>query len=139
MIPRGYSELKIEKVEAATVAGTSTIESAIVDLVDFEGVVFVTTAGTITSGGAQSMKVEHGDDSALSDAADVSGLSITIADDDDGQSFVLDYKKAKRYARCTIPRATQNSVFGEIYAIYYGPHVAPITNTVTDTLTVDRN
>lgn len=137
---RGYSDLQITKVKAASVAGTSEVNSDIVDLMDCEGVVFLTTAGTITSGGAQSIKVEIGAESNLSDKADATGLAITIADDDDNQSFQLDYvKSTKRYARATILRATQNSAFGEIYAIRYGCHILPVTNTVTDTFTEDHN
>lgn len=137
---RGYEDLKIIKVKAASTAATSAIQSDPVDLQDYEGVTFVVTAGAITSGGAQSAKVRHGDESNLSDAADVTGLSITIEDDDDGQTFLFDYKKStKRYAELYVSRATQNSVFGEIYAVCYGGHVRAINNNVTDTLTVDNN
>jgi hypothetical protein len=136
---RGFEDLSIKKVKAASAAGQTAITSDIVDLQNFGGVLFLTTAGTITAGGVQSIKVEEGDNSALSDAADVSGLSITIADDDDNQSFVLDYRKKKRYARASITRATQNSAFGEIYAILYNPNLSPVNNNVTDTFTVDSN
>ncbi len=136
---RGYSDLKITKVKAPSAAGQTEVNSDIVDLQDYEGVVFVTSAGAITTGGAQSIKVEHGDASNLSDKEDVSGLAITIADDDDSQSFELDYRKAKRYARATILRATQDSAFGEIYAICYGAHLQPVTASVADTLTEDHN
>jgi hypothetical protein len=139
MTNRVYENIKVEKVEAATAAGTTAIESAIVDLSEYEGVAFVVSAGAITSGGVQSIKVEVGDDSALSDAAD-SGVAIAVADDDDSQSFLLDYAKSgKRYARCTISRATQNSAWGEIYALRYGAGKLPVVNTVADTLTLDNN
>lgn len=135
-----YEELKVLKVEAAAAAGTSELNSDVVDLQDYEGVLFLVTAGAITSGGAQSIKVEEGDESNLSDAAAVTGLAITIDDDDDGQSFMLDYKKTtKRYCRATILRATENSAFGEIYAICYGPRVKPVVNAVTNTMTVVHN
>ncbi len=137
---RGYEDLRVIKVKAASDAGTTEVNSDVVDLQDYQGVLFVVTAGAITSGGAQSAKVEHGDNSELSDAADVTGLSITIADDDDNQSFVFDYRKTtKRYCRLTLLRATQNSAFGEVYAICYGGHVKAINNTVTNAVTVDYN
>lgn len=137
---RGYEDLKVIKVKAASGAGTTEVNSDTVDLADYEGVLFVVTANAITSGGAQSAKVEHGDESSLSDKADVSGLSITIADDDDNESFVLDYRKTtKRYCCLTLLRATQNSAFGEIYAICYGGHTKAINNTVASTVTVDHN
>lgn len=135
---RAFEELKIVKVKAAVAAGTTAIECDTVDLQDYDGVMFVTTVGAITSGGAQSVKVQEGDTSTPAD--DVTGLAITIADDDDGQSFVLDFKKGlKRYARLYISRASQNSAFGEVYAILYGARLKPVVNAVANTLTVDNN
>lgn len=131
-------EIKIVKVKAASAAGQTDIESDIVDTQDYEGVMFFVTAGTIDSSGEQSLKIEHGDESDLSDAADVAGSSVAIADDDDGQVFVTDYYDVdKRYCRATITRATADSAFGEIYALLYGAKIKPVSNNVTDVITTN--
>lgn len=137
---RGFEQFKVIKVKVASAAGTTAVNSDPVDLQDYDGVVFVTSSGAIVSGGVQSIKVQEGDASDLSDAVDVSGLAITIADTQGSQSFMLDYHRVvKRYARAVISRATQNSTFGEIYAICYGAALKPVVNAVASTMTVANN
>lgn len=129
------TEVKILKVKAASAAGTTAINSDPVDCLGYRNVAFITTVGAITTGGTQSIKLEHDDASGMGTVADVSGKSITIADDDDNQSFLLSYPVAKRYVRATITRADQNSAFGEIYALLYNAEKLPITNDVANTFT----
>ncbi len=84
--------------------------------------------GAITAGATTSIKVQHGDAAALGDAADVLGTSQTIADDDDGEIFFVDFSKpTKRYARLVVTRGVQNAVVSSAEAIQYGCIVAPTT------------
>lgn len=137
---RVFESVRCTLAEAATAAGTTDIESAIYDLADYDGIAFLFTVLAVTTGAVTSVGVQVGDAANLSDAALVSGLAITIADDDDNQSFLVDYAKgSKRYARLLIDRATQNAAVGEVYAMQYGAKLQPVTNTVADTLTVDNN
>lgn len=130
------NDVKITKVKAASAAGTTAVTSDIIDMSGFESVAFMTTANAITATGVQSIKIQHGDESDLSDAADVTSASITIADDDDNQTFVVEMSQPiKRYCRAYVSRGTANSAFGEIYALQYGAKLRPVTNDVTDTLT----
>lgn len=131
--------VRLTLVEAATAAGTTDIESAGVDMSDWEGVMLFTTVGTITSGAVTSWKVQQSDDDGVTDAySDLEGTGITIADDDDGQTFGTDlYRPKKRYVRAYIDRGTQNAVVGEIYALRYNGLRLPATNTVADTLTLE--
>ena len=129
---------KLDRVEAATAAGTTDIESAIVDMAGYEGVVFFTTFGTITSGAVTSIKVQQNTANSTSGMADLTGTGITVADDDDGQTFAIEvYRPREQYLQCVVDRGTQNAVVGEIYAIRYGAAVQPVTNTVADTLTAE--
>lgn len=132
--------VKITKVANATAAGTSTINSAVVDMQGYDGCLFLTTPGTITAGGVQSMKVQQDTAVGMGAAADLAGTGITVADDDDNQVFWLDVKRPReRYLRLVISRATQNSVWGEIYAIQYRGRMLPISNNVTDTITGEKH
>jgi hypothetical protein len=127
-------EIKIVKVKAASAAGTTAIESDAVDLADYDGVLFLTTVGAIVTGGVQSMKVQHGD--TTTPATDVTDLSHTVEDDDDNNSYALDFvRKDKRYARCVISRATQNSTWGEIYALLYGAKLKPVVSDLATFIT----
>lgn len=135
------NHVKFTLAEAATVAGTADIESAVYDMAGFEGIVFMTTFGTITSGAVTSIKAQQGTDATVTDAADLLGSAITVADDDDGQTFMIDiYRPRERYVRCVVDRGTQNAVVGEIYALQYDKRgVLPIVNTVANTLTLETH
>ena len=128
------TSMKMVLVEAATVAGAADIESAEVDCKGYEGVCFVTTVGVITAGGVQQLRAQQSDVSG-SGYADLVGTAVTIADDDDGQTFWLEiHRPRERYLRVIVDRATQNAVVGEIYAILYGgdgPQVNNVANTIT--------
>jgi hypothetical protein len=130
------SEVKLTKVSVATAAGTAAIDSDSVDMSGWEGVWFFTTVLAITGSGVQSINAAQcADDSTF---LDLEGTGITIADDDDNQTFGVDvYRPKDRYVRLEVARATQNSAFGEIYALQYGPSKGPADNNVDDTITTE--
>lgn len=131
-------QTKLTVVEAAAAAGQTTLTSDIIDMAGWAGCVFFTTVGAITSGGAQSIKAQQGAAAAMGDAADIVGSSITIADDDDGQTFAIDIANPReRYLRVVVARATQDSAFGPIYALQYGPRALPQSWAEDDALTVE--
>ena len=110
---------KLTKVKVATVGGTAAINSDSIDMEGFEGVLFFVTVLAITAAAVTSINAaQSGDDSSFDDLKD---SKIVIADDDDDETFVLDiYRPTDRYLRLEVARATQNSAFGEIYALQYG-------------------
>lgn len=132
--------VKITKVSAATAAGTSVINSSVVDMQGYDGCLFVVTAGAIVAGGVQSLKVQQDAAVGMGAAADLAGTGLTVADDDDNQVFWLDVKRpGERYLRLVISRATQNSAWGEIYAIQYRGRQLPVSNNVVDTITGEKH
>lgn len=132
--------VKITKVANATAAGTTAINSSAVDMSGYDGCMFLTTVGAIVSGGVQSIKAQQDTASGMGAAADLAGTGITVADDDDNQMFWLDVKRPReRYLRCVVSRATQNSTWGEIYAIQYRGRSFPVSNNVTDTITGEKH
>jgi hypothetical protein len=132
-------DVKITKVSVATAAGVTTIDSSPVDMSGYDGVVFLTTVLAITAGAGTSMKAQQDVVVGMGGAADLTGTGITIADDDDNQSFWLDIQRpVERFVRCRILRATQNSAFGEIYAIQYRARTRPQNNNVVDTITGEK-
>lgn len=132
--------VKITKLANETAAGTSTINSAVVDMAGYDGCLFLTNAGAITAGGVQSLKVQQDTAVGMGAAADLLGTGLTVADDDDNQAFWLDVKRPReRYLRLVILRATQNSAWGPIWAIQYRGRALPIVNNVTDTITGEKH
>jgi hypothetical protein len=140
MFHRIAEVVKILKVESTTAAGTTVIETDVVDTADYQGVAFLFSADGITTGAVTSVKVQQGAAANLSDAADLVGTNIPIADDDDNQTFLIDVlRPQERYVRVVVSRATQNAAIGTIYALLYGPARSPVTNAVADTLTVEKH
>lgn len=104
----------------AGAAGTSGINGATLDTAGFDGCLISVLFGTITSTAATSIKVQTGDASDMSDAADLTGTSITIADTDDGTLALIDVNHSpERYLRLVVDRGTANAVVaGAIYQQY---------------------
>lgn len=107
-------------------AGTTDIDAAILDMTGFKSVILLLIVGAITSGAVTSVKFEQGDAADLSDGSDLEGTGITIADDDDNETFVSDLiKPTKRYVRAIVVRGTQNAVVAGASYIQYEPGLAP--------------
>jgi len=112
---------------AAGVAGTTDINGTTLDMKNYEGVLMVARMGVITATAVTSIKAQQGDESDLSDAADLLGTGITIAADDDNEIFVIDLgKPSKRYVRLVCDRGTANAVIDATYIQYTGKK-APVT------------
>jgi hypothetical protein len=61
MEPVGHllEEVKITKLNDATAAGVTAINSAAVDMAGFDGVVFLTNSGTILATGTATVKAQQ--------------------------------------------------------------------------------
>lgn len=121
------NQIKTTRVMNAVAAGTSDQDSSSVDMLDYEGVRFTVSFGTITGSAVTSIRA--GQSANDSSWADLLGTDITVADDDDNQVAILDiWRPIDRYVRCTVKRATQNAVIDGVVAEQYGPRVLPPTN-----------
>jgi hypothetical protein len=102
----------------AGAAGTTDITGTVIDTAGFEGVAFIAQLGAIVSGAVTSMKVQE---CATSNGTftDVTGTSLTVADTDDEDIKVIDYRRpAKRYVLLFVDRATQNATVSAVAALY---------------------
>ena len=59
-------------------------------MADFEGVVFLAAFGTLNAGAVTGLKAQQGLQANLSDAADLAGTALAIADTADNKLLVLD-------------------------------------------------
>lgn len=122
----------------AGVAGTTDINGTTLDMSGFEGVLVLVRMGAITGTAVTSIKMQQGAASNLSDAADLEGTGITVADDDDDQIFMIDlYRPLERYVRVVVDRGTANAVVASAEYLQYGAAEKPIENNVTDASTVE--
>lgn len=121
-------------VEAAAGAAQTALESDIVDMAEYEGVVFVALTGDVTDGSVLGLNVEHGDESGGGDMADTTATATFTAGATSADSKILAvdvYRPTKRYVRAVLTRTTANAVIGGIIAIKYGPRKAPVTQDAT--------
>lgn len=121
---------KFTRVNNAAAAGTTDVESASVDMQNFNAVCFVVSLGAITASAVTDVHLEGStDDSTFNDLA---GTAQTVADDDDNQIWILDLRyPTLRYIRCVVDRGTANAVVDGIVAIQYQADFVPVTHDST--------
>jgi len=125
---------------AAGVADTADITGTILDMSNYEGVLMIVRFGVITGSAVTSIKAQQDAAAAMGGAADLEGTSITVADDDDDQIFIIDlYRPRERYVRLYVDRGTQNAVVASAVYIQYGPRKKPVSNNVTNKVTTETN
>jgi hypothetical protein len=124
--------VKITRVLNAAAAGQTVQNGAVIDMANYEGVVFIAAFGTLASGAVTGLKAQQGLQSNLSDAADLAGTALAIADTADNKLLVLDvFRPAKRYVRAVVTRGTADAVIDGVVAIQYGTRVLPATQDST--------
>lgn len=113
-------------------AGTSAVNSDIVDTAGYEGVRFILAMGAIVSGAATSSKVQQNTADSGTGMADLEGSSITIADTDDNKMVIHEvYKPKERYLRLAISRGTQNATIDGLIVELFNPRTEPVTQDTT--------
>jgi len=131
-------ETKLTRVLSATAAGTSTLQSTVIDMAEFDSCTFIAALGDVTATSALELVVQHGDESDGSDAADVTGATTTFtagaSDADDKLLAVEVQRPTKRYLRAKMVRATANAVVDGIIAVQANPMEAVTTHDATTVL-----
>lgn len=125
--------VKTIRALAPVAAGTSAQNTSGIDTRGYEGIRFVASFGTITSGAALSVKLQQSDDDgSADDYTDLTGTNIASADTDDNTLVISDiYRPQKRYVRMAITRATQNAVIDLVLAELYRPAFKGVTKDAT--------
>lgn len=111
---------------------------ATLDMQNFEGVLMIVKFGDIAGSAVTSIKAQQGASSILSDAADLEGTGITVADDDDNQIFIIDlYRPQERYVRVVVDKDASHNTEEMAWYVQYGPRKGPVTQTVADEVTYE--
>jgi len=134
MIGSFGKECKVVIVENSVAASQATTVGEIVDTAGFDAACFIYKLGTVTDGAAVTLKIYQGTDATVSDVAELSGASASIATTatDSEQFLIVDViKPRERYLRPTIVTATQNVEIDSAICILYNPDVAPVTQPAT--------
>ncbi len=122
----------------AYASGTATRNGAILDMTGYEGVVAIAVNATLASSAVGDIHWEQGAESDLSDAADLEGTAIAIADDDDDQIFGSELiRPTDRYVRAVITKDASHAQAETVIYIRYGSRKDPQDNNVDDTITTE--
>lgn len=102
---------RVSRVSNAEVAGLTPINTKTVDMANFSSATWVVLFGTISAGGVQGIKVQGGEQSDGSDAADLEGTLVSVTDAQSNFAAVVEVTRPRqRYLRAVVTRATANSV-----------------------------
>jgi hypothetical protein len=123
----------IQRAGNAAAAATSTITGTTIEMAQYpDGIAFVALLGTLTSTNVTTLKVQQGDASNGSDAADITGASAASVDTMSNKLLVVEVKAVtKKYVRFVITRATANAVIDGVLAVPWGVRLAPHTADTT--------
>lgn len=119
-------------LDVAAISSSTTTNGNIIDTAGFEALLFAFVSGTITDG-AYTVQLWHGDDSGLSDAAQVGADevlgSVDFAAADDDASKRIGYIGKKRYVQVRVVSSgvTTGGTLGAI-GILSTAHHAPVAN-----------
>lgn len=124
------SNVKITKCADHTTAGTDPVNGTGVDMSCYTGVLFLTSFGTAAAN--NTVNAAQGADNS-SDWQDLTGTSVASGTSDE-DVWVDVYRPTDRYVRLEAARGT-SSTLESIWAIQYGPKMAPVDNTTSGTIT----
>lgn len=126
-------DVKITVVSPAATAATSAIDSSILDMQGYEGVMFIALTGDVTATSDLTLTIKGNSANHLTVPTPITQKATTLfaagAADADSKALVVDlYKPALRYVFANLTRATANAVIGGIIAIQYQAGNKPTTN-----------
>jgi len=128
------TEVKTVLCKTAVAAGTSDITDATaVDTAGYEGVRFIFSFGTLTSGAVTHVAAAGlATSNPVAGTNDLLGTKIVVPDSASNTLVVLDINKpVLRYIRPHVDRGTQNAVVNCIIAELYGPSKLPVAADAT--------
>jgi len=127
------NDVKITVVSPAAAAAQTAIDSSILDMQGYEGVMFVALTGDVDATCALTLTAKGNSANHLTVPAPVTQKATTLFTADatsaDSKALVVDvYKPALRYVFANLTRTTANAIIGGIIAIQYKAGNKPTTN-----------
>lgn len=129
-------DIKITVVSPAATAATSAIDSDILDMSGYEGVMFIAMLGDITSGCVLGLAAKGNTANHLTVPTPITQATAAYTDSSgttaDSKCLMVDVARPPlRYIFANLTRTTQNAVIGGIIAIQYGAHNKPTTQAAS--------
>lgn len=122
-------------VDVLDYASAATDRTAEVDVSGYGGACFVVKFATIAASAVVTINVQEHDVTSTGQE-DITGATLTVADDDDNQTFILNVKNPrKKFLTLELDKDGSNASAEVALAILYNGDNMPITNTETDEIT----
>lgn len=133
-------DCKITRIENSATAATSDLDSDVLDMSGYDGVLFVAALGDVTSGSVLELQVfgNTADSTSSPTPVELTADDVTYtaaASDADNKLMIADViRPAYRYVFARLKRGTQNAVVDGLFAIQYRSRSVPVTqgSTVLD-------
>lgn len=127
-------------IALAYASGTADREGAALDMSGYQEVDIVVSLGAVEASGTNSIKAQCDTTSAFASAQDIAGTAQTIADDDDGQVFIIHLANVpERYVRVYVDKDTSHACAESAIYVQHKPDSNPQTNDVTDNVTTESH
>ena len=125
--------VKIDVITGYFAAGTAAKKSDIIDMSEYDGVLFIASFSTIIENGTINVVVKQDIANSTSNMAALAGTAahtVTAANAELSQSAIaVDlYKPQERYLEVTVTPAVQNAVIMGVIAIRYKGRMGPDAN-----------
>ncbi|MDE2426789.1 MAG: hypothetical protein KGO96_12880 [Elusimicrobia bacterium] len=122
--------VKFTLVETDVAAGQTEVDSSIVDMAGYDGVLFVAALGDVTDASVLTLKAQDNSVNSTTGMADITGATtgaITASTNSDQLLIVDVYRPQKEFVRAVLTRTAQNAVINSIVAIQYRSSRGPVT------------
>jgi hypothetical protein len=123
------TQLRIRRVAAAAIAGTSDVNGSSVDMEGFESVVFLGSFGTAAAN--NTLQAQQSDDGS-SGWTDITG-AVTAPGATDAVQFLEVMRPQKRFVRVVAKRGT-SSTLEAAWVLQGMPAVSPVANATAGTI-----
>lgn len=122
--------VKVTVVSPAAAAAQTAINSSVLDMTGYEGVMFVALTGDVTSGSVLSLLAKGNTANSTSSPTPITQATATYtalsASDSDSKALIVDvFRPSLRYMFASLTRTTQDAVIGGIVAIQYSAKNKP--------------
>lgn len=121
--------INVIKVSNGATAGTSEVDSSILDMAGYDGVMFIVDLATVVDASVLTLNAQQNTANSTSGMATITGASATFtASTSSNKALLVDvYRPLQRYVRAAFTRTAQNATVNTIIAIQYKSQFRPTT------------
>lgn len=121
--------INVIKVSNGATAGTTEVDSSILDMSGYDGVIFIVDLAAVTDASVLTLNTQQNTANQTSGMATITGASATFtASTSSNKALLVDvYRPLQRYVRAAFTRTAQNATVNTIIAIQYKSMFRPTT------------